>query len=156
MVEIGAALSIANSAFNMIKKAVEQGREAEDLYNYFGRFFDAKEQISEQAIKGSTHSKVKKLFAGSSVEAEALQVTSARRKVKQMEDELRDFLIYTGQSDFYDEMMKERRIIRQRRIKAAKEAAERKAQLQDGIAILALLVMSAVLISGLTFLITSV
>lgn len=156
MVEIGAALSIASSAFSMIKKAVESGREAEDLYNYFARFFDAKEQISEQAIKGSTHSKVKKLFAGDSVEAEALQVTAARRKVKQMEDELRDFLIYTGQSDFYDEMMKERRVIRQRRIRAAKEAAERKAQLQDGIAIVLLMVMSTFLIGGLTFLITSV
>jgi hypothetical protein len=156
MVEIGAALSVASSAFSMIKKAVESGREAEDLYNYFARFFDAKEQISEQAIKGSTHSKVKKLFAGDSVEAEALQVTAARRKVKQMEDELRDFLIYTGQSDFYDEMMKERRVIRQRRVKAAKEAAERKAQLQDGIAIVLLMVMSAILIGGMTLLITSV
>lgn len=156
MVEIGAALSIASSAFSMIKKAVESGREAEDLYNYFARFFDAKEQISEQAIKGSTHSKVKKLFAGDSVEAEALQVTAARRKVKQMEEELRDFLIYTGQSDFYDEMMKERRIIRQRRVRAAKEAAERKAQLQDGLAIVLLMVFSAIVIGGLTFLITSV
>ena len=156
MVEIGAALSVASSAFNMIKKAVESGREAEDLYNYFARFFDAKEQISEQVIKGQTHSKVKKLFAGDSVEAEALQVTAARRKVKQMEDELRDFLIYTGQSDFYVEMMKERRVIRQRRIQAAKEAAERKAQLQDGLAIVLLMVMSAILIGGMTFLITSV
>lgn len=156
MVEIGAALSIASSAFSMIKKAVESGREAEDLYNYFARFFDAKEQISEQAIKGSTHSKVKKLFAGDSVEAEALQVTAARRKVKQMEEELRDFLIYTGQSDFYDEMMKERRIIRQRRVRAAKEAAERKAQLQDGLAIVLLMIFSAIVIGGLTFLITSV
>ena len=156
MVEIGAALSIASSAFSMIKKAVESGREAEDLYNYFARFFDAKEQISEQAIRGSTHSKVKKLFAGDSVEAEALQVTAARRKVKQMEEELRDFLIYTGQSDFYDEMMKERRIIRQRRVRAAKEAAERKAQLQDGLAIVLLMVFSAIVVGGLTFLITSV
>lgn len=35
MVEIGAGLSLAGSAFNMIKRAVESGREAEDLYNYF-------------------------------------------------------------------------------------------------------------------------
>ena len=153
MVEIGAALSLAGSAYNMIKKAVESGREAEDLYNYFARFFDAKEQISE--IKGGTHSRVKKLFAGGSVEAEALQVTAARRKIAQMEQELKEFLIYTGQSDFYDEMMKERRVIRQRRILAAKEAAERKAAFQDGIAILIALVFSAIIIGGTISLIAS-
>jgi hypothetical protein len=156
MVEIGAALSLAGSAFNMIKRAVESGREAEDLYNYFARFFDAKEQISEEAIKGATHSRVKKLFAGNSVEAEALQVTAARRKIAQMEQELKDFLIYTGQSDFYDEMMKERRVIRQRRIQAAKEAADRKAAFEDGIAILAAVVISAFIIGGTVVLITSV
>ena len=156
MVEIGAALSLAGSAFNMIKKVVESGREAEDLYNYFARFFDAKEQISEEAIKGGTHSRVKKLFAGNSVEAEALQVTAARRKIVQMEQELKEFLIYSGQSDFYDEMMKERRVIRQRRIQAAKEAADRKAAFEDGIAILAALVVSAFIIGGTVVLITSV
>jgi len=156
MVEIGAALSLAGSAFNMIKRAVESGREAEDLYNYFARFFDAKEQISEEAIKGATHSRVKKLFAGNSVEAEALQVTAARRKIAQMEQELKDFLIYTGQSDFYDEMMRERRVIRQRRIQAAKEAADRKAAFEDGIAILAAVVISAFIIGGTVVLITSV
>lgn len=156
MVEITAALSLAGSAYNMIKKAVESGREAEDLYNYFSKFFDAKEQISEEVVKSSTNSTVRKLFQGSSVEAEALQITAARRKIADMEKELREYLIYSGQGDFYDEMMKERRIIRQRRIKQAQEKAAHRAAIQDGIAIVLGALISALIIGGTIALISSV
>ena len=47
MVEVAAAISMAVSAYNGIKKAVEMGREVEDITGYFGKFFDAKETISE-------------------------------------------------------------------------------------------------------------
>ena len=45
MIEIAAAVSIASSAFNGIKKAMDTGREAQDLAQTFGKFFDAKDQI---------------------------------------------------------------------------------------------------------------
>ena len=50
MVEVAAAISMAVSAYNGIKKAVEMGREVEDVAGYFGKFFDAKETISEASI----------------------------------------------------------------------------------------------------------
>ena len=68
----------------------------------------------------------KKLFSGNSVEAQALQVTHAKHKIKQMEKELYEYLLYTGQQEFYNDMMAERRAIRQARIDEAIRRSERK------------------------------
>ena len=52
-----------------------------------------------------------------------------------MEKELREFLIYTGQGAFYEDMMEERRKIRRMRIVMANKASERKAFMVDMIAL---------------------
>lgn len=135
MIEIAAALQLAGSAFNMLKGAIEQGREVQDMYAQFAQFFDAKEAIAEADQHAKNPSMVGKLFGGNSVEAQALQVTAARHKIKQIEKELYEYLLYTGQAQFYEDMMKERRIIRQRRIAAAEAAARKKAMIIDIVAI---------------------
>ena len=127
MIEIAAAVSLATSAFGALKQAMEAGKDVEDMIGYFGKFFDAKDQLSEANMKASTSSFVGKMFNSSSVESQALEVTAARHKIMAIEKELREYLIYTGQIDFYEDMMRERRAIRLARAEAAKAAAERKA-----------------------------
>ena len=148
MVEIAAALSMAGSAFNMIKGAIEKGQEAQDMYNVFAKFFDAKEQLAEADQHAKNPSMVGSLFGGSSVEAQALQVTAARHKIKQLEKELYEFLLYTGQQQFYEDMMKERRLIRQRRIEAAQAAARKRAFYIDVAAVAGFFVFCGLLIAG--------
>jgi hypothetical protein len=118
MLEIGIAINMAVSAFNGIKKAVEAGREIEDVAGYFGKFFDAKEAISEASLNNENAPIFKKIFAGRSVEAQALEITTAKHKTAKIEKELREFLIYSGQGQFYEDMMRERRHIREARIQA--------------------------------------
>ena len=127
MIEIAAAVSLATSAFGALKQAMEAGKDVEDMVGYFGKFFDAKDQLSEANMKASTSSFVGKMFNSGSVESQALEVTAARHKIMAIEKELREYLIYTGQIDFYEDMMRERRAIRLARAEAAKAAAERKA-----------------------------
>ena len=103
------------------------GKEAQDVAEFFGRWFEAKEQIAEVQQYANNPSIMAKMFSSKSVEAQALQVTSARYKIQAMEKELREYLIYSGQVDFYEDMMKERRIIRQSRLLAAKRKAEKRA-----------------------------
>lgn len=143
MIEIATAVSLASSAYGAIKKAMETGQEVEDMIGYFGKFFDAKEQLSEANMKASTSSFVGKLFNSGSVESQALEVTAARHKIMAIEKELREFLIYTGQIEFYEDMMKERRAIRLARAEAAKAAAERKAFWIDVTAVVAALAVVA-------------
>ncbi len=67
MVEVGMAISLASQAFNAIKKSVEMGREVEDIAGYFGKFFDAKDQIAAATQYDKNQPMVKKLFSISNV-----------------------------------------------------------------------------------------
>ena len=149
MIEIGIALSMASSAYNGIKKAIEMGREAEDMVGVFSKFFDAKDQIIEASEYGSNQPLVKKLFSGSSVEAQALEITAAKHKTQQLEKELREFLIYSGQGAFYEDMMRERRNIRQARAAEAKRKAESRKFWWDVTFVVIALVITAVGISAI-------
>lgn len=126
MMEIAAAMSLASTAFNALKKGMETGREIEDMVDYFGKWFEAKDALSEQNINANNQPMLKKMFSGNSVEAQALQVTHAKHKIKQMEKELYEYLLYTGQQQFYNDMMAERRAIRQARIDEAVRRSEKK------------------------------
>ena len=126
MMEIAAAISLASSAFSALKKGMETGRDIEDMVGYFGKWFEAKDALSEQNINVNNQPAFKKMFSGNSVEAQALQVTHAKHKIKQMEKELYEYLLYTGQQEFYNDMMAERRVIRQARIDAAVKQSQRK------------------------------
>jgi ferric-dicitrate binding protein FerR (iron transport regulator) len=59
--------------------------------------------------------------------SEALESVIAARKIQQMEAELREFLIWSGQADVWDAIVQERNAIIQRR-KAAELAAQREAE----------------------------
>lgn len=148
MVEVAVAMSMASSAYNAIKKGMEMGREAQDVAEFFGRWFDAKENIAEANQYAQNPSMFGKMFSGKSVEAQALQVTSAKYKIAQMEKELREYLIYTGQSDFYEDMMIERRKIREQRLIRARAKAEFRKNVLDGIAIFVGAIVCAVIIAG--------
>tara|TARA_B100002019_G_scaffold293020_1_gene318286 strand:- start:2934 stop:3398 length:465 start_codon:yes stop_codon:yes gene_type:complete len=148
MVEVAVAMSMASSAYNAIKKGMEMGREAQDVAEFFGRWFDAKENIAEANQYAQNPSMFGKMFSGKSVEAQALQVTSAKYKIAQMEKELREYLIYTGQSDFYEDMMIERRKIREQRLIRARAKAEFRKNVLDGVAIFVGAIVCAVIIAG--------
>ena len=148
MVEVAVAMSMASTAFNTIKKGIEMGREAQDIAQYFGNWFEAKEQLSEAQQYANNPSLASKLFSGKSVEAQALQITSAKYKIQAMEKELRDYLLYSGQSDFYEDMMRERRVIREHRFREAQRKAESRKMFLDGIAIVTGMLIGAVIVGA--------
>ena len=131
MIEIAAAISMATSTFTALKRGMEAGRDIEDMVGYYSKWFEAKESLSEGVVTHSNQPLVKRLFSGSSVEAQALEITAAKHKMERMEKELREYLIYTGQSEFYNDMMRERRAIRSQRLALARERAARKRLIID-------------------------
>lgn len=134
-VTIAACISGATKAYNLVAKAVNAGREIEDTASYIGKFFDHKERINEIEAEVQYGPK---LFRGQSVEAQALEIQMAKKKTADMEAQLRELCYYTVGKDFYDEMMQERRKIRQRRLDAAKARAERRRLFMDGGIVLSL------------------
>jgi len=146
MIEIAAAISIASSAYRGIQNAVNAGREAHDLAQTFGKFFDAKESILEAGIKNENATILGKVFAGSSIESQAMEITAAKHKTLQMEKELREFLIWSGQEAFYIDMMEERKRIKRARMESARRAAENKKFWIDLFAILTMTALTGFII----------
>jgi len=128
-VTITALLGAAAKSYNMVKKAVEMGREASDMVEYFSSFYDKKDQLDARKIQNENGSK---LFRGKSVEAEALELQMAEHKMQKMESELRELICWTVGNDFYLDMMRKRNQIRQRRLEQAKARAVRNKLFIDG------------------------
>ena len=101
MIEVSLAIAAASQAVSTIKKGLRAGRDAQDLATQFASFFVAKDKIdgakaeSEHAPLGS------KVFAKQSVESYALEVALAEHKTKEMEKQLRELFVYSGQGDVY-------------------------------------------------------
>lgn len=132
MMEVAAAIQVAGVAFKGIKSVLEQGREIGETVEYFAQFYEAKDSILDKGIQNKEASRnFLRIFKGSSVEAEALRITEAKYKFAAMEKELREHLIYTGQSSFYYDMLRERRNIRQERTRQNIIKARRRAFLID-------------------------
>ena len=134
-ITVTALLGSAAKSYNMVKKAVEMGREASDMVAYFSDFYDKKDQLDARKIENQNGSK---LFRGRSVEAEALELQMAEHKVKKMESDLRELICWTVGQDFYTDMMRKRAQIRKRRLDEARARAARNRTIIDGTIIVSL------------------
>ena len=121
MIEIAAALATAQAAVAGIRQAIEIGKEAHECLNEFMQLFDAQDQIQ----KASTEERAK--TAGKSAMSEALESVIAAKKVREMTEDLKQFLIWSGQADVWEDIQREHNAVVQRR-KAAELAAQREAE----------------------------
>ena len=134
MIDPVSAFALATGAFNMIKKAVEAGREIEDCVGYFGKFFQGVSDINKAEEEAKNPPLFRKLLSGGSVEEEAFQAVVHRQKVQQMENELRELITYRYGNEVYRDMLIMRRQIRQEREQTIyKQAQRRKAFLWNSL-----------------------
>lgn len=146
MVEVTVAIAAASRAVSLIKKGLALGKDTQELSSQFAQFFDAKDKI-DKAKADSDHAPIgKKVFAAQSVEAYALEVALAEHKAKELEKQLRELFVYSGQADVYKSMMRARQKERQRRLVVARKIAERRKFLLD------LTLIGTMIISGMMFL----
>ena len=124
MIEIAVALATAEAAVAGIKKAIQVGKDAKECLGEFMQLFDAQDQIQ----KASTEERAKlPPEKQKSAMSEALETVIAAKKVREMTEELKQFLVWSGQADVWDEIQREHNAVVQRR-KAAELAAKRKAE----------------------------
>lgn len=130
--EITMAVSAAKSAHSFITKAVGAGHSIMDLSDRVAKFYDSRDAVL--AAEAANKTKAGFLTSGS-VEAEALQIVTAKKQIDDFERELREVILYTAGNEFYVSMLRERRAIKDARIKAAKAKAARKQYLINILAI---------------------
>ena len=124
MIEIAVALATAEAAVAGIKRAIQVGKDAHDCLGEFLQLFDARDQV-QKASNEERKSKPQQ-----SVMSEALESVIAARKIRQMEQELQQYLIWSGQGDVWNEIVQEHNSIIQKR-KAAELAAQREVERKE-------------------------
>ena len=146
MIEVTVAIAAASKAITVIKKGLALGRDTQELSSQFAQFFDAKDKI-DKAKADSEHTPLgKKVFDSKSVEAHALEVALAEHKARELEKQLRELFVYSGQGEVYSSMMRARQKERQRRLQAARRQAEQKKFMLD------MVLIGSVVVVGILFL----
>lgn len=125
MLDPVSAMAIATSAYNVLKKGIEVGRELEDMSGQLGTWFGAIADVKAADEEAADPPLFKKMFARSSVEQEAIENLMRRKKIEQQERELREMIVYRFGVDAYRDMIKDRNSIRDAR-KRAVDARARK------------------------------
>ena len=114
-ITIGAAISGATAAFNTIKQMVSAGRDLESCINDVSRWMKAASDIDQAEKQANNPSIFKKLQGADTVQAEALQVYAAKKKLEQQRAELKQYLQMTyGPQAWADLIQLEGRIRRER------------------------------------------
>ena len=80
------ALATASTAFSLIKKGFQMGKDVESMYGDIGRWMGAVSDVNQSAKMANNPPVFKKLFAGSSVEQEAMDAFAAKKKAEAMEE----------------------------------------------------------------------
>jgi hypothetical protein len=152
-------LATATAVFNGLKKAVEIGREAEDVFSQLGKWAsavsDLQEWMSTEAENAAKPPPIfKKLVFKKSATAEAFDSYAAQIKIRQMEDEIRH-MFHVGELwwlglEGYNEFLMMRRRIKEQREKMVYEQARRRKKLirnsADAIFIAVVLAMGGIII----------
>ena len=99
-----AEIAAANAAFQVIKKALSNGKELYDVADQATKFFDNKSAIAKKANK-----------SGGKTE---LQCFMQLEKIKEQEVWLKEYMIYAGRADMYSDWLKFQVECRQNRERA--------------------------------------
>ena len=125
-------LATATAVFNGLKKAVELGREAEDVFGQLGKWAGAVSDLQEW-MNGQENTKpplFKKLVFAKSATAEAFDAYAAQVKIKEMEKTLYHWFHYGALQhlgrDGYVEFVQMRRRIKEQREKMVYEQIRRR------------------------------
>ena len=118
MLDPVSALAIATSAYNVIKKGIEMGRELEDMGGQLGTWFGAVADVKNAEEEAKDPPLFRRIVSKQSVEQQALQALMARKKIEQQERDLRELIVWRWGTEEYTAMMRDRVRIKDTRAKA--------------------------------------
>ena len=90
MIEIGIAISSAVSAFNMLKKGMQVGKDLQDMGGQLSQWAGAMSDLDFLENKNKNPSVFQILGGG--VESDAMEIFAARKRFTAMRDELKAYI----------------------------------------------------------------
>ena len=114
IVESLALISAANSAFEVIKAALNNGKELADVGSKAIEYFEIKSQLQENAIEKA---------GGRPIEGRSdLEEFMALEKMRQNEEHLRESMVYAGRPGMWEDWQKFQALAARKRREAKEEA----------------------------------
>jgi hypothetical protein len=157
MLDPVSALAIATSAYNVIKRGIEMGRELEDMGGQLGTWFGAVADVKNAEEEAKDPPLFKKLLSSGSVEQQALQALVARKKIEQQERELRELIVYKWGADAYVEMLRDRAKIKDTRTKALEnQRRKRRKLIANALTIGAILALVGIIVAFIIGIISNI
>ena len=116
-VTISAAVATASTAFNGIKRAFQAGRDLESMSQDLSRWMGAVSDVDAAHKSAKNPTIFRKVFSGGTIEQEAIEAFTAKKKLEEQRYELKQFLMFTHGSKAWDELLAMEGQIRKRRQK---------------------------------------
>ena len=143
MIDPISAAATASAAFTTIQRGFQVARSIEDMASDLSRWMGALSDL-EQAEKEAKNPPIfKKLFAGQSVEAQAMEAFAAKNKAEEQRAQLKQYIQYSYGQSKWDELVKMEGSIRKQRQETIYKQRERRRKFLEIVAII-LLVVSGV------------
>lgn len=147
-ITIAAAVSGATAAFNTIKNMIAAGRDIESCMSDVSRWMKMASDVDQAEKRSKNPPLFKKLFAAGSIEEEALQAYTARKKLEAQRQELKTFLNMSyGPQAWADLIQLEGRIRKQRQEAIYKQQEMRQKVLETIAIVILILTVTALLFS---------
>ena len=152
MIDPVTALATATSAFNLIKKGFEVGRDVESMGKDLGKWMGAMSDLKKAEEYSKKPPLFKKLFAAGSVEEEAMAAFMAKKKAEDMREQLRTLITYTRGVSAWQELIKMEGDIRKKRQQMIYDQKERqKAFIEVTLVVILLSLMEGLIGWGIWF-----
>jgi CHASE3 domain sensor protein len=153
MIDPVSALATASSAFAVIKKGFEVGRDIEQMAGDISRWMGAMSDLTEAEHLAKNPPIFKKLFSGKSVEQEAIEAFASKKKAEKMREELRQYISWTMGQSAWDELLRMEGQLRKQRQETLYAQARRRRKFVEILSIaLALIIGSGLIILLVVFL----
>ena len=124
-ITLGIAFTAAQQSVGYIKKAIALGKDVNSLYGQFAKFFENSDKIHAASVEAQTS---KKILTDGQIRAMSVQIAMQSKALRDAEKSLKDLLIWSGNSDVWDQMMAER--VRMYKERAKLEADIKNAKLK--------------------------
>lgn len=142
------AMATASAAFGVLKKGFAIGRDIESMASDLSRWMSALSDIDQAEREAKNPPIFKKLFAGKSVEQEAIEAFAAKRKAQQQRDELKQWIQLTMGQTAWDDLIRMEGNIRKQRQETLYLQRERRQKFIEVVVIILSVSTLAVLFVG--------
>jgi len=143
------AMATASAAFSAIKKGFQVGRDIEAMAADLSRWMGAMSDLDMLEKEAKNPPIFKKLFAGKSVEQEAMETFAAKQKAESQRRELQNWIGMTMGKSKWDELVKMEGSIRKQRQETLYKQRQRRRKFVEIVAWILMAVLGAGLLVGL-------